>query len=70
MADVKMLDLSKELGYSEDQKAKFDSSARAWELESRVFDDAVRQSETVTEQDLAVRINARDDEDDEQGQTP
>jgi hypothetical protein len=65
MADIRMLDLSKEMGFSDEQRIKFQSSALAWEAESRTFDEAVRHSETVAEGDLALRINARDDRDDE-----
>ena len=54
--------IARNLGISEKDQKEFDKSVQAWDRDFKRFEDAVRESAVVTEKDLSIRINVRDNE--------
>ena len=49
-----------ELGFEGADREAFAENIKEWADDFKSFDDEVRRSEGVTEEDLAIRINVRD----------
>lgn len=50
----------KEVGLDNDGLSRFEESLQKWQRELRPLADAIDEAETLTENDLAIRINTRD----------